>query len=206
MHRTAHSDQKGVAVNIERQLELLYEIGTLRNVARNWTQFLGTHCANDLEHTLRVIWIALIIARREGATDEAKIIKMSLVHDLAETRTLDGTIVHRQYITQDEPRALKDALSDTGLEDFLDLLGEYKRRDSIEARIVKDADNLDGDLELKELEQRGHKLPAKLRGNREKVRRELFTESARNIWDAIRTSDPDAWHLSIRAMEDKPAQ
>ena len=185
-------------MNMVRQLELLYEIGSLRNLTRSWRQFLGTDCENDLEHTVRVCWIAILLARQEGTGDETKILKMALVHDLAESRTLDGTMVHKGYLAQDELRAAGDALSDTGLEDFLPLLEDYKKRGSIEAKIVKDADNLEVDLELKEIEQRGHALPKKLSGNRNRVRSELFTESARDMWDAIQTSDPDAWHLRIR--------
>jgi hypothetical protein len=77
------------------------------------------------------------------------------------------------------------------------VLHDYEDRDSIEAKIVKDADNLDVDMELKELDEQGSKLPAKWATNRKLVRDEkLYTESAKKIWDAIQTSDPSSWHMN----------
>ncbi len=42
-----------------RDVELLFEVGSLRYMSRGWIQHLATHCANDLEHTTesaRHIW------------------------------------------------------------------------------------------------------------------------------------------------------
>ena len=70
-----------------RDLDLLYEIGSLRHMQRTWRSLLGVNVANDLDHTMRVMWIALILARRAGKGDESMIIKMAMVHDIGETRT-----------------------------------------------------------------------------------------------------------------------
>ncbi len=188
-----------------RDLELLYEIGSLRHVQRGWRQQLGTDCENDLEHTIRVVWIALILARREGVGNEEKIMKMAMVHDLAETRIQDHSHLQKMYIESDESRAVHDTLAGTGVSDLETLLMEYERRDSIEAKIVKDADNLDVDLELKELEEKGHKLVSKWQETRRQVRDEkLYTEAAKKMWDEIQTSDPSSWHLTANTWLKKP--
>jgi putative hydrolase of HD superfamily len=181
-----------------RDLEFLYEISSLRHLTREWLQHLATDCANDLEHSFRVVFLALAIARREKMGSEEKIMKMALLHDIAETRTSDLSHVQKMYVTVDEPRALRDMFAGTVFPDFENLALEYKKRDTIEAQIVKDADNLDVDMELRELEEKGHKLPGKWRELRQLVRNEkLYTAAAKSLWDEIQISDPASWHLAV---------
>lgn len=184
---------------MKKELNLLFEIGSLRNLQRGWRQHFGVDVANILEHSFRVMYLALILARMEKVKDEEKILKMILVHDIAETRTTDLSYVQKVYVKTDEERAAREMFEGTLLEDLEDnILKEYEERKSIESRIVKDADNLDVDIELKELETRGHKLPLKWQKFRKKVRDEkLYTKSAKKLWDLIRKSDSENWHMSI---------
>jgi putative hydrolase of HD superfamily len=180
-----------------KDIEFLYEVGTLRNLERSWKQTLGISVANDLEHTIRVIYLALLIARGEGVKNEEKIMKMALVHDISESRTNDFNYVHKVYVKADEKLASKHIFEGTTLKDFNEeILHEYEERKSIEAKIVKDADNLDIDIEMKELEEKGSLLPKKWIGFRKKVRNEkLYTKTAKRIWDLIAKSDPASWHM-----------
>ena len=181
----------------QRDIEFLFEIGTLKNMDRGWKQHYAMDCASDLEHSFRVAMLALILARKEGVTDEGKILKMALIHDLAETRVSDLSYVQKVYVTTDEERAAHDLFEKTSLQDLNEtILKEYEERKTIEAKIVKDADNLDIDIELKEFEERGSKLPAKLAASRKMVRDEkLYTNSAREFWDDLQKSDVSSWHL-----------
>jgi putative hydrolase of HD superfamily len=181
----------------KRDIEFLYEIGSLRNLQRGWRQHLGVDCANVLEHTIRVIWLSLILARMEKVKNEEKILKMCLIHDIEETRTTDLSYIQKVYVNPDDNRAAKDLFNQTSLNDFYkDVFKEYNKRESIEAKIVKDADNLDIDIELKELEEKGSQLPKKWGNFRRKVRNEkLYTKSAKKLWDAIQKSDVSSWHL-----------
>ena len=183
----------------ERDIDFLYEIGSLRNVPRGWRQHLGFDVASDLEHTFRLVWLALLISRMEKQGDENIIIRMALVHDIPETRTSDHSYVQKVYVTSDEERAADDMFKGTIFSDLRETLREYEKRDSIESKIVKDADNLDIDLELKEIEELGSKLPGKWeKANRRMVRdQKLYTESAKKIWDEIQTSDPSNWHRNM---------
>lgn len=155
-------------------------------------------CANVLEHTLRVVWLALIIARKERVKNEEKILKMALVHDIAETRTTDLSYIQKVYVDPNEDKSAHDLLEGTEVQDFYSgILQEYKKRESIEAKIVKDADNLDVDLEMKELEERGSKLPKKWVKFREMIRnKKLYTESAKGLWDTLQTVDAANWHIT----------
>lgn len=159
---------------------------------------MGFDVASDLEHTYRLIWLALIISRMEKQGDENTIIKMALVHDVAETRTSDLSYVQKVYVKADEHKAADDMFKDTIVADYRKIIEAYENRDSIESKIVKDADNLDIDLELKEIAELGSKLPEKWARNRKLIRDEkLYTESAKKIWDAIQTSDPNQWHMKM---------
>jgi len=182
-----------------KDIDFLYEIGSLRNVPRGWRQHLGFDVASDLEHTFRIVWLALLISRMEKKGDENVIIKMALVHDVPETRTSDHSYVQKVYVTADEERAADDMFKGTMFGDLRETLRLYDKRDSIESKIVKDADNLDIDLELKEIEELGSKLPGKWeKANRRMVRDEkLYTESAKKLWDEIQTSDPSNWHRNM---------
>ncbi len=192
-----------------RDFEFLFEIGSLRNIPRAWIQHLGVPCASTLEHTLRVIFLALLIARRENKkgnmSDEDTIIRMALVHDLAEARTADLAYVHKVYTKTDDARAARDLFASTSFTDLEDVLAQYEKRDSIEAKIVKDADNLDVDVELKELEERGHRLPAKWVKMRKFVRdKKLYTKTAKTLWDKLQKADVTAWHMEANKWKKLP--
>lgn len=181
----------------KKDIELLFEIGMVRNIERAWKQVLMTDVANDAEHVFRVIFIALILARAEGVKNEEKIIKMALVHDIAETRTNDHHYVQSVYIKRDEEGATQDMFEGSILENLnSEYLKEYRERKTIEAKIVKDADNLDVDIELKEVEERGHNLPKKWKTSRKLILDEkLYTKSAKKLWKMLQTSDPADWHM-----------
>ena len=178
----------------------MFEIGCLRFLERTWKRFLNPDVGNHSEHTLRVVWVALMLAKYEGVKNQDKVLKMALVHDLPESRTGDVDYISRLYTKRNEEEAIKDILKDTVHDDeLLDLWQEYEKRESIEAKIVKDADNLDVELELKEQESRGHKIGTILNENRKKsVYPNLYTETAKKFWEEIDKSNPNDWHLKGR--------
>jgi len=183
-------------MTLKRDIELIYEIGCMRFVQRTWKRFLNADFQNVSEHTLRVIWISLILAKRENA-DINKIIKMALVHDISESRTGDVDYLSRQFCNRLDEKAIQEILQETSLEDFKKIWEEYEKRETIEAKIVKDADNLDANFELKEQEVNGINVGKQWEKNREeKVFPRLFTNSAKEIWRAVQNSNPHDWHLN----------
>ncbi len=184
----------------ERDIEFLYEMGTIRYIQRTWRQFLNPDFANLAEHHFRVAWIALMLAKQEGVTDTEKVLKMALMHDIAESRTGDVNYLQRQYVIRNEEEGIADILADTSLAaEFLAVLKEYEERQSIEAKIVKDADNLDVDFELQEQSSRGHKIAEEWVEMRRDVQRaKLFTESAKRMAAQMREVSPHAWHVKGR--------
>jgi putative hydrolase of HD superfamily len=183
---------------MDRDLELLYELGALRNMPRQWSRFHMPHVANNSEHMFRVTWIALVIAAREGGkVNTENIIKMAMAHDIAESRTGDVDYIARQYVERHEEKALHDMLADTSLEaEFAELLAEYEARETLEAKIVKDADQLDVDMELQEQLSQGHTLPEEWSKQRKHVgTTKLFTDTAKAMHAAIISSNSNDWHV-----------
>ncbi len=184
---------------MSRDLEFLYEIGCLRRQQRSWSQFLYPDAASNTDHTFRVIWTALVLAKKEGVNATEKVIKMALVHDVPESRTGDTNYLSRQYVNENNEQAFTDVFGGTVLEaEFFEIWHEYEKRETKEAKIVKDADTLDIDLELAEAMAAGNPLGEIFKEHRELVSKMLFTKSARELWDQIQKSDPHAWHLNSR--------
>lgn len=187
-------------MNTKRDIEFLYEVGCLRFLQRNWKQFLNPDFQNISEHTLRVMWIALILAKYEKAGNIEKIFKMALVHDLPESRCGDVHYVSRQYAELFEKEATEDIFNNVSIgEEFVKIWHEYEERKCIEAKIVKDADTLDVDLELQEQEAKGHQLKKVFKKMRQDaVYKKIYTKSAKKLWKEIQKSNPNDWHWNAK--------
>src|SRR3989338_7300219 len=99
----------------KRDIEFLFEIGSLRNIPRAWQQVLTGKVQNIAEHLFRVAMIGWIIAVREKG-DVNKVIRMCLIHDMAESRTGDIAFMHRRYVTRHEELAEEHMFQHTTLE------------------------------------------------------------------------------------------
>lgn len=182
-----------------RDLEFLFEIGTLRHIKRSWSRFLNPDYQNLAEHHLKVIWIALLIAEHEGQVDKEKIVKLAIVHDVGESRTGDVDYLSRQYVIRDEELGIKDVFEGTIFEkEFISLWKEYEDRTSLEAKIVKDADNLDVDFEIKEQESRGNRIGDGFIEHRKLIKKKFYTKTAGEIWKRIQKANPHDWHYKGR--------
>lgn len=184
--------------NYKRDIELLFEIGCMRYMARSWKRFFNPDVANNAEHTLRVAWIALMLSKYDKIGDKEKILKMALIHDLTESRTGDVDYLSRQYTERKEDKAIGNIFKGTVFEKELPLLWrEYEEKKSMEAKIVKDADNLDVELELVEQESRGHSIGKLWNDLRKKiVYPKLYTNYAKKLWDEIHRSNVHNWHMN----------
>ena len=184
---------------MKKNIDFLYEIGSLRNVPRAWQQVLTGKVQNISEHIFRTTMIAWIIALAEKA-DSQKVVKMCLLHDIAESRTGDIAFMHRDYVDRHEELAESHIFEDTLLEkEATTLLKEYAKRTSLEAKIVKDADNLDVDLELKELSRIGDSAAMGMqKDHRSTIRaKKLYTQTAKKMWDEIQKTNPNSWHQTL---------
>jgi len=179
---------------VRRDVNFLFEIGTLRHVARTWNQFGGAPLANDAEHTYRVAMIAWLLAKYEGV-NVGHVAKMALVHDMSETRTGDVHYLSRLYVKRDEKGATYDQTAGIATQDEMrELIEEYEERKTLAARVLKDADTLDIELELMESIARGELMGEVIHKKRAVIREQLYTEAAKRFFDVIRKTNPHTWH------------
>jgi putative hydrolases of HD superfamily len=177
----------------EKVTRLLYEIGTLRKVARAHRQTLLTDDLSDniASHSFRVTWIGMLLAKMEKA-DTDKVVKMCLLHDLPESRSGDQNWVHKRYVKVFEEEIIDSQFDGEIFADLKDLAVEYHERKTDESKIAKDADLLDQVLLLMEYSHMGNKeAELWLEGNRQANM--LSTKSGKKLLATIRKTRPGKW-------------
>jgi len=123
-----------------------------------------------------------------------------MIHNIAEARTGDIAFMHRDYVVRHEELAEKHIFENTLLgKETPALFKEYAERTSLEAKIVKDADNIEVDLELKELADIGDSSAASMqKDHRPTIRaKKLYTKTAKKMWDQIQKTSPNDWHRAL---------
>lgn len=186
---------------MEKIVNFFFEIASLRRLQRNHKQFIGAADDNIADHSHRVTLIGMVLAELEKA-DQNKVIKMCLLHDLAEARTGDANFLHRQYVMQAEDEARKDQFSGLPIEkDAHKLLKEYETAKTLESKVAKDADVLDQILLQQEYFSHDSKN-RKIWQNHIEVR--LSTKSAEQMAKRIRQTNPMEWHY--KACESKTGE
>ena len=193
---------------MKRIVEFLFEIGMLKRSPRTGYQFLGTGGESVADHSFRTAVIGYVLASMEPDADGSKVLMMCLFHDFPETRTGDHNYVNKKYVIVDEEKAIRDQVKDLPFgPDIQDLAYEFNVSDTFEAKLSKDADQLDLILELNEQLDLGN-LQAK-EWLSFAVKR-LLTESGRKVAQEILISERDSWWFDkktdwwINGSQDKP--
>jgi len=172
-------------------VNFLFEIGILKKTPRSGYQFLGTGNESVAEHSFRVAVIAYLLAKNEPKADMQKVVLMSLFHDFHEARTGDHNYVHKRYVTVNENKAVNDLARKLSFgQEIVSLIDEFNSRETLEAQLSQDADQLDFILELKRQQDLGNisagewlKYSAK----------RLITDFAKTLADEIFTTDSSDW-------------
>jgi putative hydrolases of HD superfamily len=179
-------------------INFLFEVGILAKTPRSGFHFLGSGQQSVAEHVHRVVYVGWVLAMLEGA-DQAKVMKMCLLHDLAEARTSDLNYVHQKYAHSDEEAAIRDLASTLVFGDeMLEILGELKERKTKEALITKDADQLEWLLSLKEQVDIGNSRAATWIPSAVK---RLKTENAQAMAEQLLQTDSDAWWFTDKESD-----
>jgi len=176
---------------MDRVANFLFEMGMLKRTPRTGWQFLGSGQESVADHIFRASMIAYVLARLAGDVDADRVVRMALFHDLPEGRTGDLNYMNQKYVRVDEERAAADMTR--GLPfgpEILALIEEFAAQATPEAVLVKDADNLEMLLQLKEHQDVGNRnaeewIPFTLR--------RLKTDAARDLAQRILAGDSSAW-------------
>jgi len=129
--------------------------------------------------------------------DEDKVIKIALIHDLAETRGGERNLINKFYSqTLNEPRIIKEISKDHNLKNFEieKLFEEFFEEKTKEAKTAKDADILADMLLEKEVFDSGNKKAEKWLVV---SLARLKTKSGKNLGKLLIGTDSDEWWLQI---------
>jgi putative hydrolase of HD superfamily len=177
-------------------MNFLFEVGMLKKTPRTGYQFLGSGEESVAEHSFRAAVIGYILALQEPQADPGKTTLMCLFHDLHEARTGDRNYVNKRYVTVDERSAIRDLVGETPFaEEIISIIGEFNAGETLEARISRDADQLDLIMELKTQLDLGNKYAEEWLNYAVK---RIVTEKGKKMALAILKTDSTDWWFDKR--------
>lgn len=148
-------------------INFLAELMRLKSVPRIGWLLRGVRDVESVaSHSFGVAVIAMLLADRARArgieVNVERLLRMALLHDMAESRTGDLPSTIKQYFTRAAIKAADERIAREMLAELGDLSGsylelwfDYEHRVSIESRLVKAADKLDLLLQSREYEKGG---------------------------------------------------
>jgi putative hydrolase of HD superfamily len=174
----------------------IYESGILSKTPRSGLWFLGTGSQSVAEHTLRTIFIGMVLCYLTPKANRDRVLFLSLFHDLGEGRTSDLNYVHQKYGRLAEAQAIDD-LSKTlpfGKE-IKEAYEEATAKQTLEAKLTKDADQLEWLATMREEEVKGNskaKSWAKIAYERMK------TPAGKKVGKFLLVVHPDGWWFDAK--------
>lgn len=188
-------------IDAKQIANFLFEMGVLAKTPRSGFHFLGTGDQSVAEHLNRVGYIGFMLCLMDGKADMLKVLSMCMFHDIAEARISDLNYIHQKYVERKEKEAVKDLTDTTPFgSKILEIVDEYEERKSRESIIVKDADNLEWILSLKEEVDTGNTRA--LSWIKPAIKR-LKTENAKEIAKSIMSTDSNDWWFDKKAQKSK---
>jgi len=165
------------------------------------------------EHVLLATQIAYFLADMEQA-DRAKVVEMMLFHDNAEIRIGDINKLQQSYLESEKSEVKgerlrrKRVMETEAFEDQTKFLPEFLQQvlrqnfnemeqgETLEARVVKDADLLEQAFQIQIFKQQGRydALEAWLLN----VEKALQTVSAQEVFKKILVTSPNEWLMQVR--------
>jgi len=177
-------------VDTEGLADFFAEAGKLKRLPRTGWVESGVHDPESVaDHSFRVALIALILADARGL-NSLRVVRMALLHDLAEAETGDLTPTQKEADPEAARRTEEAAmerllgeLPEVIREEYRGAWREFSESATDEARLVRDADKLDMVMQASEYQKAG--------GDRARLMRswhaEIVGEDARAIRDAVRS-------------------
>ncbi|MCK5682053.1 HD domain-containing protein, partial [bacterium] len=131
--------------------------------------------------------------------DEKKVLLLCLLHDMLEARTGDHNYVNKKYITVNETKALNDMCRPLFFGgEIKELVTEFEQKESVEAQLAADADQLALIVLVKEQHDLGNPYARKWLTV---ARQRLLSESGRELARSLNDSDWAAWWFSKDSNE-----
>lgn len=141
---------------------IIYEASVVKRMLRTGWQRLGDNSEGVGEHSFMTAVIAYLIARDismkndpERRVNMEKIMVMSVFHDFHEGRTGEIDKVAKLYLIRNQDKANRDIFEGKD-DELLKLLNEYEEKESLEAKIVYEANVIAFGVECKLLVEKGN--------------------------------------------------
>jgi len=174
----------------------VYETNIHARTPRSGLWFLGSGNQSVAEHLFHTAMIVFALCYFEPKADKNKAVLMALFHDIGEGRVSDQNYVHQRYGRPAEAEAVSDIAKSVPFgEEILNYYTEEQERKTLEAQIVKDADNLEWIATLRGEEIKGNSKAKdwiKIAGGR------LKTNPGKRLYKVLIKTHPDAWWLDIK--------
>ena len=182
---------------IKNLVNFLLESRILKYLPRASLPYLkGPLKENVAEHSFYTTIIGWILAKLEKA-DEDKVLKMCLIHDLAEVRGGERNLINKFYTQPlNEPRIIDEIAKNYKLKDFSleKLFKEFYKEKTLEAKISRDADVLAGMLLEKETFDLGNQKAKKWLAV---SLSRLKTKKAQQFGRELVKTDSDEWWMKL---------
>ena len=182
---------------MKNNANFLFEAGMLKRTPRSGFQFLGTGAESVAEHIFRTTCIGYALGRIVTTVDVDRVIKMCLFHDLPEARTGDLNYVNKKYVEANEQKAVEDLAQTLPFgKEIRELILEFIEGKTEEAKLARDADQLEMILALKEYKDLGNKYADEWL---DFSLRRLQTDAARKLAASILETDSSLWWFSDKS-------
>ena len=176
--------------------DFVYETNIHSRTPRSGFWFLGSGDQSVAEHLFHTAMITYAILYFEPKADKYKTMMMALFHDIGEGRTSDHNYVHQRYGRLSEENAVEDISKSIPFGgEILSLFKEESARESLEAKLVKDADQLEWIATLRAEETKGN---SKAKGWIMQAVKRLKTKSGRKLGMVLAKTHPDSWWFDIK--------
>lgn len=169
----------------------LFEVGMLNKTPRTGYQFLGSGKESVAEHILRTLFVGYTLCKMDDSLDETRVLKMCLFHDLPEARTGDMNYVNKKYVDVNEEKAVRELTEDIFFgSDIKAAIDEFNKKETKEALIAMDADQIALILQLKEYGDLGNKYAEEWINY---ALQRLNTKGAKELAEKISKTDFSDW-------------
>ena len=156
-------------MNAQAILDFIEEIGVLKNLSRTGWRFRGIKDAESVaDHCYRVSLLSMILAdvltEQDVRLDAEKVMRLALLHEIAEARIGDLPFPALEYIPEGVKEAGERAAVESMFERFgllqqkyIQLWEEFEKGTSIEGKLVRAADKLELMIQVLEYEKIGYR-------------------------------------------------
>ena len=182
--------------DIRAVVNYIFEVGILERTPRSGLWFLGTGEQSVAEHLFRTTIIGYMLAKLTPKAKAERVIFLCLVHDLGEARTSDLNYAHQRYGRLAEAEAVADISQNLPFgKEILDAYTEEQGRKTLEAKLAKDADQLEWIATIRNESIKGN---TKARAWAKIAEKRLETSLAKKIAKQLLKTHPDDWWLDLK--------